>query len=96
MGIFKVGKAISSNNKAVGFFTLSLKLFRIRELYFYIAPFRPNPTQIYHIFGIIVWNIEYFYSFFIIVQGRARLQKMFSLSNYLSKSCPGNITNRHQ
>ena len=55
------------------FFTLSSKLFRIR-VHFYSAHFRPNPTQIYHIFGIIVWNIEYFYIFFI-VQGRARLQK---------------------
>ena len=85
-------KAISINNNAVGFFTLSSELFRIRELYFYSAHFRPNPTQIYHIFGIIVLNIEYVYIFFVIVQGRARLQKMLNLSNYLLKSWPGKFT----
>ena len=52
--ILVTDKAIPSKNNAVWFFTLSAKLFRIRELYFYSAHFRPKPTGIYHFFVIKV------------------------------------------
>ena len=73
-------KALPNNQMSVGFLTISSNVFIIQKISFYNTYFRSTANGIYHSFGIIIFNVEFFYIFFIILQSRARLQKMFSLT----------------
>ena len=79
------GKALPNNQMSVGFLTISSNVFIIQKIFFYNTYFRSNANGIYHNFGIIIFNIEFFYIVFIILQSRARLQKcLASLIIYIT------------
>ena len=86
-------KALPNNQILVGFLTISSNVFIIQKIFFYNTYFRSTANGIYHSFGIIIFNIEFFYIFFIILQSRARLQKCLAS---LFNSWPGKISNRHK